>query len=90
MDRAKPQGQTLMQHLALHAGVLEYFKVGGLAQCGPGAASPHEANPRLLYRSITGLGQQVPLALSCRAHDVRAREPRCCGHQDVPEGCPQR
>lgn len=42
--------------------VLENFKVGGLAKYGLDYASLSAANPRLVYCSITGFGQDGPYA----------------------------
>jgi crotonobetainyl-CoA:carnitine CoA-transferase CaiB-like acyl-CoA transferase len=49
--------------LAAHADVvIENFKVGGLARYGLDAQSLRAANPRLIYCSITGFGQDGPYA----------------------------
>ena len=45
--------------------VIENFKVGGLAKFGLDHASLARANPRLIYCSITGFGQDGP-----RAHEA--------------------
>src|SRR5690606_18011584 len=42
--------------------VIENFKVGGLAKFGLDYASLAQANPRLVYCSITGFGQDGPRA----------------------------
>jgi len=42
--------------------VIENFKVGGLAKFGLDFASLEERNPRLIYCSITGFGQDGPYA----------------------------
>ena len=63
IDIAQPEGQALVRRLAMHADVvLENFKVGGLAQYGLDAASLMTLNPRLVYCSITGFGQDGPYA----------------------------
>ena len=52
-----------MRDLALQADVLvENFKVGGLAKYGLDYASVAALNPRLVYASITGFGQDGPYA----------------------------
>lgn len=52
-----------MRRLAQNADVvLENFKVGGLKRYGLDYASLKEANPRLVYCSITGFGQTGPYA----------------------------
>ncbi len=63
IDIATPQGQALVRQLAARADVvLENFKVGGLAQYGLDYASLKAVNPRLIYCSITGFGQDGPYA----------------------------
>jgi formyl-CoA transferase len=63
MDIAKPEGQALVRQLALHSDIfVENFKVGGLAHYGLDYASLHAINPRLIYCSITGFGQDGPYA----------------------------
>ena len=42
--------------------MVENFKVGGLAKFGLDAATLRAANPRLIYASITGFGQDGPYA----------------------------
>jgi len=63
IDLAAPEGQALVRKLAQEADVLlENFKLGGLKQYGLDAASLLELNPRLVYCSITGFGQDGPYA----------------------------
>ena len=63
IDIATPEGQSQVRHLAQNADVvLENFKVGGLKRYGLDYASLKEANPRLVYCSITGFGQTGPYA----------------------------
>ncbi|MEY8690209.1 MAG: CaiB/BaiF CoA transferase family protein [Leptothrix sp. (in: b-proteobacteria)] len=63
LDLAHPDGQALVRRLAAQADVLlENFKVGGLAQYGLDYASLAALNPRLIYASITGFGQDGPYA----------------------------
>ena len=63
IDIAAPEGQALVRALALKADVvLENFKVGGLAKYGLDAPSLMALNPRLIYCSITGFGQDGPYA----------------------------
>ena len=57
------RGQELVRGLARKADVLiENFKVGDLARYGLDYASLSEANPGLVYASITGFGQTGPRA----------------------------
>ena len=63
IDFAKPEGAALVRRLAADADVVvENFRVGGLAKFGLDAASLRTANPRLIYASITGFGQDGPYA----------------------------
>jgi len=63
VDFTKPAGQRIVRDLALQADVLiENFKVGGLAKYGLDYASIAALNPRLVYASITGFGQDGPYA----------------------------
>ena len=63
VDFTRPEGQRLVRDLALQADVLvENFKVGGLAKYGLDYASIAALNPRLVYASITGFGQDGPYA----------------------------
>ena len=63
IDFSKPEGAALVRRLAAAADVIvENFKVGGLAKFGLDAAALREANPRLIYASITGFGQDGPYA----------------------------
>ncbi|HWI85992.1 MAG TPA: CaiB/BaiF CoA-transferase family protein [Sphingomonas sp.] len=62
-DLATPEGRALVEKLAASADVLiENFKVGGLAKYGLDQASLRKINPRLIYASITGFGQNGPYA----------------------------
>ncbi|MEQ4616612.1 MAG: CaiB/BaiF CoA-transferase family protein [Corticimicrobacter sp.] len=64
IDLASPQGQALIRRLAAESDVLiENFKVGGLARYGLDYASLKALNPRLVYCSITGFGQDGPYAM---------------------------
>jgi len=63
IDLAVPEGKDLVRRLASRADVLlENFKLGGLAHYGLGPEALCEANPRLVYCSITGFGQNGPYA----------------------------
>jgi formyl-CoA transferase len=63
IDFARPEGAALVRKLAESADVVvENFKVGGLRKFGLDAASLRAANPRLIYASITGFGQDGPYA----------------------------
>lgn len=63
IDMAQPEGQALIRQMALESDVLvENFKVGGLANYGLDYASLQALNPRLIYCSVTGFGQDGPYA----------------------------
>jgi len=63
IDMAQPEGQALIRQLAAHSDVVvENFKVGGLAKYGLDYESLKALNPRLIYCSITGFGQDGPYA----------------------------
>lgn len=62
-DFRTPEGQAIVRRLVADADVvIENFKVGGLAKYGLDYASLHDLNPRLVYCSITGFGQDGPYA----------------------------
>jgi crotonobetainyl-CoA:carnitine CoA-transferase CaiB-like acyl-CoA transferase len=63
LDIARPEGQRVVRALAAKADILlENYKVGGLAQYGLDYESLRQVNPRLIYCSITGFGQDGPYA----------------------------
>ena len=63
IDLAHPEGAALVRRLAEQCDVLvENFRVGGLKKYGLDAESLRPANPRLIYASITGFGQDGPYA----------------------------
>jgi len=63
IDFSRPEGAALVRKLAGQADVvIENFKVGGLEKFGLDAESLRKANPRLIYASITGFGQDGPYA----------------------------
>lgn len=62
-DLRSEAGRALVRDLAAGADVfVENFKVGALAKYGLDYASLHALNPRLVYCSITGFGQDGPYA----------------------------
>jgi crotonobetainyl-CoA:carnitine CoA-transferase CaiB-like acyl-CoA transferase len=61
VDITKPEGQDIVRRLAAVSDVLlENFKVGGLKAYGLDYDSLRAINPRLVYCSITGFGQDGP------------------------------
>ncbi len=62
-DMATAEGAALIRELAAVSDILiENFKVGGLAKYGLDYDSLRQINPRLIYCSITGFGQDGPYA----------------------------
>jgi crotonobetainyl-CoA:carnitine CoA-transferase CaiB-like acyl-CoA transferase len=63
IDITRPEGQSLIRGLAAKSDILlENFKVGGLRKYGLDYRSLQTANPKLIYCSITGFGQDGPYA----------------------------
>lgn len=63
IDFSRPEGADLVRRLARQADVvIENFKVGGLKKFGLDCESLRAENPRLVYCSITGFGQDGPYA----------------------------
>lgn len=63
IDITRAEGQDLVKRLAAQSDVvLENFKVGGLKQYGLDYESLKAINPRLVYCSVTGFGQDGPYA----------------------------
>ena len=63
LDITRPEGQRIVRELARTSDVvLENYKVGGLKKYGLDWPGLKEINPRLVYCSITGFGQDGPYA----------------------------
>jgi crotonobetainyl-CoA:carnitine CoA-transferase CaiB-like acyl-CoA transferase len=63
IDMASVEGQKLIRGLAAKSDVvIENFKVGGLKKYGLDYDSLKAVNPKLIYCSITGFGQEGPYA----------------------------
>ena len=63
VDVSSETGQAIVRDIAMKADVLvENFKTGNLARYGLGYDDLKEANPKLVYCSITGFGQTGPYA----------------------------
>jgi crotonobetainyl-CoA:carnitine CoA-transferase CaiB-like acyl-CoA transferase len=61
LDFAKPEGAEVLRALVRDADILiENFRTGTLARYGLGYDDLREINPRLIYCSITGFGQDGP------------------------------
>ena len=91
IDFRTPEGQAEVRRLVADADVLiENFKVGGLAKYGLDYASLSALNPRLVYCSITGFGQDGPYA-SRAGYDFIVQG--MSGIMDLtgePDGAPQK
>jgi crotonobetainyl-CoA:carnitine CoA-transferase CaiB-like acyl-CoA transferase len=63
VDMARQEGQRLIKDLSAKSDVVvENFKVGGLKKYGLDYESLKAVNPKLIYCSISGFGQNGPLA----------------------------
>jgi crotonobetainyl-CoA:carnitine CoA-transferase CaiB-like acyl-CoA transferase len=63
VDLSQPAGQRLVRELAARSDVLiENYKVGDLARYGLAYDDVRAANPRIIYCSVTGFGQDGPYA----------------------------
>lgn len=63
IDFSTPEGAETIRRLVATSDVLiENFKLGGLKKYGLDYDSLHKINPRLVYCSITGFGQDGPYA----------------------------
>ena len=63
MDISRPEGQEMIRKLAAVSDVvIENYKVGDLKRYGLDYAALSALNPRLVYCSITGYGQEGPSA----------------------------
>ena len=63
IDITTEDGQALVRELAAGSDILiENYKVGALERYGLGYEALRAINPRLIYCSITGFGQDGPLA----------------------------
>lgn len=63
VDFSNADELSALKTIILNADILiENFKVGGLKKFGLDFASLHELNPKLIYCSVTGFGQDGPLS----------------------------
>jgi crotonobetainyl-CoA:carnitine CoA-transferase CaiB-like acyl-CoA transferase len=63
VNHREPEGQEILKKLVESADVLiENYKVGDLARFGLDYESLKKINPRLIYCSVTGFGQDGPMA----------------------------
>jgi crotonobetainyl-CoA:carnitine CoA-transferase CaiB-like acyl-CoA transferase len=63
LNHSKPEGQDILRKLVETSDVLiENYKVGDLKRFGLDYESLKQINPRLIYCSVTGYGQDGPMA----------------------------
>lgn len=91
VDFETEEGRRIVRKLAARSDVLiENFKVGGLAKFGLDYASLSPENPRLIYCSVTGFGQDGPYA-SRAGYDLMAQGMGgIMGITGTPDGEPTR
>lgn len=90
-DFRTPEGQDIVRRLVADADVvIENFKVGGLAKYGLDYDSLHEVNPRLIYCSITGFGQDGPYAHRAGYDFIIQGMAGLMSVTGAPEGQPQK
>lgn len=90
-DFRTPEGQALVRDLVRDADVLiENFKVGGLAKYGLDYASLAALNPRLIYCSVTGFGQDGPYAHRAGYDYIIQGMSGLMSVTGAPEGQPQK
>ena len=91
LDFESEDGRRIVRKLAARSDVLlENFKVGNLAKFGLDYASLAPENPRLIYCSVTGFGQDGPYAARA-GYDLMAQG--MGGYMDLtgsPDGEPMR
>jgi len=95
LDIATEEGAALAREMAAKADILvENYKLGGLKKYGLDYAGLKDANPRLIYCSITGFGQDGPYAARA-GYDFVVQG--MCGfmsitgeRDDLPGGGPQK
>ncbi|WP_066555281.1 CaiB/BaiF CoA transferase family protein [Croceicoccus bisphenolivorans] len=91
VDFRTAEGQARVRELAAEADVLiENFKVGGLAKYGLDHASLAQVNPRLVYCSITGFGQDGPYALRAGYDFIVQGMSGVMDLTGEPDGAPQK
>jgi len=91
LDFESDEGRRIVKKLAARSDVvIENFKVGGLVKFGLDSKSLRKDNPRLVYCSVTGFGQDGPYAARA-GYDLMAQG--MGGIMDLtgdPSGDPQR
>jgi crotonobetainyl-CoA:carnitine CoA-transferase CaiB-like acyl-CoA transferase len=89
INLAQPKGQALVRRLAGWADVLiENYRAGTLARYGLDYESLRETNPRLVYCSITGYGQDGPKASEIGYDPVFQAQSGIVSVTGYPDGVP--
>lgn len=90
-DFRTPEGQAVVRRLVADADVvIENFKVGGLEKYGLDWESLRAVNPRLIYCSITGFGQDGPYAHRAGYDFIIQGMAGLMSVTGAPEGQPQK
>lgn len=90
-DFRTPEGRAFVCDLVREADILiENFKVGGLAKYGLDHAALAEVNPRLIYCSITGFGQDGPYAERAGYDYIIQGMSGLMSVTGAPDGAPQK
>ncbi|MEZ0495677.1 CaiB/BaiF CoA transferase family protein [Sphingomonas sp. IW22] len=90
-DFTTAEGQATVRELVAGADVLiENFKVGGLVKYGLDYASLSALNPRLVYCSITGFGQDGPYAARAGYDFIVQGMSGIMSLTGEPDGAPQK
>lgn len=90
-DFRTPEGQAVVRRLVADADVvIENFKVGGLEKYGLDWESLREVNPKLIYCSITGFGQDGPYAHRAGYDFIIQGMAGLMSVTGAPEGQPQK
>ncbi len=91
IDFRTEAGQAALRALVADADILiENFKVGGLAKYGFDYASLAAINPRLIYCSITGFGQDGPYAQRAGYDFIIQGMGGMMSYNGAPDGQPQK
>jgi crotonobetainyl-CoA:carnitine CoA-transferase CaiB-like acyl-CoA transferase len=89
IDHSVPAGAELIRELAARSDVLvENFRPGVLDKYGLGYSALREVNPRLIYCSVTGFGQDGPYADRAGYDGVFQAMSGMMGVSGIPDGEP--
>jgi len=89
IDHSSPAGADLIRELAAESDVLvENYRAGVLAKYGLGYEALHALNPRLVYCSVTGFGQDGPYASRAGYDGVFQAMSGLMSVSGVPDGQP--